>query len=124
MIRMNCASVAVLLVAAFSAHGDSSFEMTVAAGPYERINVPVRVQVPPGQIGKEKIASVTLTSPDGKAIPAQWTKPGLLAGDGGEVHFILPHLAAGKSMTLKATLSTASPANTEGFVWKDQAGHH
>jgi hypothetical protein len=30
-----------------------------------------------GQIGQERIASVTLAGTDGKQIPAQWTGPGL-----------------------------------------------
>ena len=61
MIRMPSGSIAVLLCSACSAHGASpSFEITVAAGPHERTNVPVRVRVPRGQIPNEKIASVTL----------------------------------------------------------------
>src|SRR4051812_21288181 len=110
MIRMPFGSIAVLLCSAFSAYGASpSFEITVAAGQHERTSVPVRVQVPFGQLGDEKIASVTLTGPDGKSIPAQWTKPGLIPGDGSELHFILPHLAAGDSVRLEATLSNESP---------------
>ena len=65
-----------------------------------------------GQIGNANIASVTLTGPDGKAIPAQLTKPGLIPEDGSELHFLLPHLPPGESVRLKATLSTESPAET------------
>src|SRR5262249_49806070 len=89
-----------------------------------RKNVPVSLKLPPGQIGDAKVASVTLTLPDGNDIPAQWTKPGLISGDGGEIHFILPHLAAGESVRLKATLSTDPPSGTPGFAWRDQPGHH
>jgi hypothetical protein len=125
MFRMPFGSMAVLLCSAFSASGASaSFEITVAAGRHERTNVPVRVQLPLGQIGDEKFASVTLTGPDGKSIPAQWTKPGLIPGDGSELHFILPHLAAGDSVRLEATLSTESPSSAGGFAWQDQPGHH
>ena len=114
-----------LVISAFSAHGASpSFEITVAAGPHERTNVPVRVPVPLGLIGDEKIASVTLTGPDGQSIPAQWTEPGLLSGDGDELHFILPHLAAGDSVRLRATLSTELPPSGAGFAWHDHPGHH
>jgi hypothetical protein len=102
----------------------SSFDFTVAAGRYERNNVPVRVQMPRGQIGKEQIASVTLARTDGKSIPAQWTGPGLTSSAAGELHFILPHLAAGESVRLKATLSTQSPASAGGFTWHDHPGHH
>ena len=64
------------------------------------------------------------TGPDGKSIPAQWTGPGLISGDGGELHFILPHLAAGESVRLKATLSTEPPSSAGGFAWHDHPGHH
>ena len=124
MISMRFESIAVLLCSTASALGASVFDITVAAGKYERAHVPVRVQVPPEQIGNEKIASVTLTGPDGKSIPAQWTGPGLIPGDGSEIHFILPHLAAGESVRLKVTLSTEPPASAGGFAWRDQPGHH
>jgi hypothetical protein len=79
MIRMPVGSIVVVLCLAFSVRGASTaFEITVEAGRHKRTNVPVRVQVPPGEIPNEKIASVTLTGPDGKSIPAQWTKAGLV----------------------------------------------
>src|SRR2546426_2542937 len=125
MISTPFRSIAVLLCSTSLAYGDSSvFDITVAAGQYERAHVPVRVQVPPDQIGNEKIASVTLTGPDGKSIPAQWTGPGLIPGDSSEIHFILPHLASGESVRLKVTLSTEPPASAGGFAWRDQPGHH
>ena len=100
------------------------FEITIAAGQHERKNTPVRVQVPLGQIGNEKLASVTLTGPDSKAIPAQLTKPSLILGGGSELHFILPHLLPGESVRLKATVSTDSPSSAEGFAWHDHPGDH
>jgi hypothetical protein len=125
IIKMLLGTVAVLFCSSFSASPTSTaFDMTVAAGPHERKNVPVRVQLRPGQLGDKKIASVTLTLPDGTAIPAQGTKPGLISGDGTEIHFILPHLAAGESVRLKATLSTDSPSGTRGFAWHDHPGLH
>lgn len=121
-------SIAVLLCSAFptlSAYSASpSFDIVVEAGQHQRRNVPVRVQVPVGRVSHEKIASVDLTGPDGKSIPAQWTKPGLISGGGGEVHFILPRLAAGESARLKATLLTELRPKTEGYVWHDHSGHH
>src|SRR6266550_3344033 len=112
------------LAAAVWAFADSSsFDFTVAAGRHERNNVPVRVQMPRGQIGKERIASATLAGTDGKSIPAQWTGPGLTSSAAGELHFILPHLAAGESVRLKATLSTQAPRSAGGFSWRDHAGH-
>src|SRR5207247_877991 len=123
MSRSLC--IAVYFVAIAWAFGDSSsFDFTVAAGRHERSNVPVRVQMPRGQIGKERIASVTLAGTDGKSIPAQWTGPGLTSSAAGELHFILPHLAAGESVRLKATLSTEFHSSAGGFTWHDHPGHH
>ena len=98
MIRMPFPSLAVVLCSAISAFGASStFDLTVAAGPHERQNVPVRVPVLLGRMDKEKITCVTLTGPDGKAIPAQLTRPSLISGDKSELHFIVPHLPAGEA---------------------------
>jgi len=121
-----CRCVAVYFAAvAWAALGDSSsFDLTVAAGRYERNNVPVRVPMPRGQIGKERIASATLAGTDGKPIPAQWTGPGLTSSAAGELHFVLPHLAAGESVRLKAILSTHAPSSEGGFTWQDHSGHH
>jgi hypothetical protein len=96
--------------------GDSSsFELTVAAGPHERKNVPVRVELSRGQLGKQQIASVTMARANGALLPAQWTGPSLASGAAGEVHFVLPHLAAGELIQLKATLSAQPTANTAGL---------
>lgn len=106
-------------------HGESSvLDLVVAAGPYDRRDVPVRVELPPGSGEREKIASVTLTGPDGKSIPAQWTLPGLARGDGNEVHFVLTRLAAGESVRLKLTLRSDPAPAVEGFAWRDEPGHH
>ena len=125
MNRTSFGCIAVCFAAAACAFGDSSsFDFTVAAGRHERNNVPVRVQAPRGQIGNDRVASVTLAGTDGKSMPAQWTGPGLTSSASGELHFVLPHLAAGKSVRLKATLSTQSPASARGFTWHDHPGHH
>src|SRR4029450_3618 len=87
---------------AFSA--SSSFELTVSAGEHERNQVPVRVPMPRGQIGNERITSVTLARLDGRLLPAQWTGPSLTSSAAGELHFVLPHLSAGESLRLKGTL--------------------
>src|SRR5262245_9466159 len=125
MKRLSIACIAVCFTATDWAFGaTSSFEFTVAAGRHERNNVPVRVPLPRGQIGQEPIASVSLAGADGKLIPAQWTGPGLTSNAAGELHFILPRLAAGESIRLKATLSTQPPSSGASFTWHDQLGHH
>jgi hypothetical protein len=125
MNKLSFGCLAAYWVAASGAWGaSSSLDFTVEAGRQERHNVPVRVPMPRDQIGSERIASVTLVRPDGKLIPAQWTAPSLTSAAAGELHFILPHLGAGESLRLKATLSTRSNANPGGFTWRDQPGHH
>jgi hypothetical protein len=108
----------------------TAFDITVAAGGHDRNNVPIRVPFDGDRIGVEKVASVILTGTDGKAVPAQWTGPSLFAGDKRELHFILPHLAAGESLRLVATLFPHTPgashasAKTDGFKWHDHPGDH
>jgi hypothetical protein len=108
----------------------TAFDVTVAAGRHERNNVPVRVPFDRSQFSNEKIASVLLTAPDGTSIPVQWTGPGLFAGDKNEVHFILPHLPAGQTLRLVATLLPHTPAashasaKVDRFAWHDHAGDH
>src|SRR5262245_11354890 len=108
--------VVACLAAGTGLGASTSFELTVEAGRHERKNVPVRVPISLGQIGNERIASVTLSRGDGQLLPAQWTGPSLTSTSAGELHFVLPHLGAGESLRLKATLST-QPAGAGGFVW-------
>jgi len=125
MNRFSSGCFAVYFAAISSSFADSvSFDLTVDAGRHELRNVPVRVPMTRGQIGNARIASVTLARTDGQLIPAQWTGPGLTSSAAGELHFVLPHLAAGESVRLKATLSTQPASSRGGFTWHDQPGHH
>src|SRR5215471_20611769 len=104
-----------------SAFGESpTYDVTITAGKHERKNAPVRVCLPPVAL-RDKPTAVILTGLDGKSIPAQLTEPGLLAGKDcwREAHFILPHLKAGESLRLKATLSSESAGNKDVFSWHD-----
>jgi len=110
------ALVAVLIYPSSQACGASSlFEITVAAGRHERRNVPVCVPVPAG-LAVVEMTSVSVQGPNGKIIPAQLTRAGVIAGDANEVHFIVPHLPAGESVRLKVTISSGSPPNVRGFI--------
>jgi len=100
-----------------------TFEITVDAGQFDRQNVPVCVQIADDQL-EGMMASVTLTDADGNRIPAQVTGPSLVSGQGREVHFVLPHLPAGKTLQLTAVFSSESPPNENGFVWHDHAGKY
>jgi hypothetical protein len=107
-----------------SSYGDSpTYDVKVAAGAYDRKNVPVSISLPPVSL-PDKPTAVILTDPDGKTFPAQLTEPGLLAPREcwRELHFILPHLKAGESLRFKATLSAESPPRGDAFSWRDKAG--
>src|SRR5216684_1053061 len=124
MKRAFCGSSLGLLCFLASAFAASpTYEVTIAAGAHDRKDVPVCVSIPPVSL-RAKPASVILTGPDGKTIPAQLTRPGLLAPKEtwSEIHFVLPRLLAGESLPLKATLSTESPTSGDSFSWHDHAG--
>ncbi len=126
MNRLSFGCMAVYFAAAAWAFGDSSsFDFTVAAGRDERNNVPVRIPITRAQLGDEGISSVILTHADGRGLtPAQLTGPSLTS-NAAELHFILPHLAAGESIRFKATLSSRSSSTyKEIFTWHDHPGHH
>jgi hypothetical protein len=97
--------------------------VTVSAGAHDRKNVPVCVSLP-SVSPPDKSAAAIVTGPDGKTIPAQLTRPGLLAAADSwcEIHFILPLLKAGESLRLRATLSPEAPPRREAFSWHDHAG--
>ncbi|HUT12652.1 MAG TPA: DUF6807 family protein [Thermoguttaceae bacterium] len=103
-----------------------SFELTVKAGNHDRTNVPVSVllEVAPGA------KSATLTDEAGNVLPAQITRPGVgttmmkPSPNMAELHFILPSLEKGRSVTLKGQPSNAA-APLPSFQWKnDTAAEH
>lgn len=99
--------MAVFFALASWARGVStSYEITVEAGRYERKNVPVRVPMPRNPIGTEPIQSATVAGSDGQPIPVQWTGPSLASSAAGELHFVLPHLAASVSTSNKRLKKT------------------
>ncbi len=106
-------------------------ELTVSAGKHDRVNTPVGVLVTlPSSLAE--VHSVVLKSPGGKEIIGQLTPPGLLSASGStregevrrELHFILPKLKAGESLTLQARISSSSQANVAGYAWHDQPGEY
>ena len=96
---------------------DNSLQLTVSAGRHDRTNTPVTVLIdaPAGA------QSVVLTDESGAKIPGQVTAPGLKHADAegkSELHFLVPSLAKGQSVTLTGQFSSDSPA--ESFAWVDQ----
>jgi hypothetical protein len=119
-----CGSQLAVLCFVGSTFGDSpTYDVTISAGKHDRKNVPVRISLPPVAL-REKPTTVILIDPHGKTISAQLTEPGLLAPKEcwREAPFILPHLKAGESLRLQATLSTESPPSGDTFAWHDKAG--
>lgn len=106
-------------------------QLTVFAGKHDRFNTPARVAITlPASMAE--VRSVVLKAPDGKQIVGQLTAPGLLSRPAQapkgqvrrELHFILPGLEAGKSVTLEATIRPGAQAAAEGFRWDGVAGEY
>jgi hypothetical protein len=127
MIRLVVALVAVFVLLAFQHQAgaqSAAIELTVSAGDADRQNTPVKAQV---QV-PEALAGAQLVRFEGHDFVGQLSKPGLLAptleaAKGmvvRELHFVLPELAAGKTLQLKGIVAD-SPAK-EGFVWSDTPG--
>ncbi len=100
-----------------------AYEITIRAGAYDRINVPVMISIPDFVVPAQPV-SVQLTDANGTRIPAQLTGPRLLAAKstGAEIHFILNKLNAGQSMQLKATFSNEHQLTESAYVWRDKPG--
>jgi hypothetical protein len=117
------AALAVLCLLGSAFGASPTYEVTITAGTHDRQNVPVCIPLPSVALRAEP-TTVIVTDPDGKTIPAQLTRPGLLASEeiGREIHLILPPLKTGEALQLKATLSTDLSPRGDSFSWHDQAG--
>ncbi len=98
-----------------------TIQLSVSSGSVERENVPVRVTVRlPDSLAEG--SAVTLADEDGNQLAGQITRPSLLSesknADDRELHFILPKLAAGKTLMLTATISD-QPSSSAAFVWTE-----
>jgi hypothetical protein len=120
-----------LFVAGRMSAAEMTVAFTVAAGEHDRANEPVRVPL----LVKADFANVKqakVTDADGKEVAiGQLTPPDLLSKSltagadqkQRELHFILPELKKGQTLSLKVRLSTdAKDGTADGFVWKDTAG--
>jgi hypothetical protein len=129
MKRFWMAAWLTTLLAAGPAGAAETVALTVSAGKHDRINVPVCVLLEvPAAAADWKVARIEQPG-DGKPLVGQLTRPGLLAearpaGKGrvrSELHFVLPSLKAGKTLSLRATLDedlVALPV----FAWRDTPG--
>lgn len=118
VVRLFCLLLTVSLTTALTAAGETkTLEITVSAGPVDRVQSPVCVPLSAAQ-SLAGAKSAMLLDAGGNQVPGQIAAPGLMAAKetAAELHFILPELKAGATTTLKATLSTeASPG--EAFAW-------
>jgi hypothetical protein len=128
-MRKVIAVLLTLVSPSMAAAATTKIEFTVAAGKLDRLQEPVCVvlKVPPELAAAKR---VVVEDEKGKSFAVgQMTALGLrtLAESGlknaelRELHFILPELKAGKTLTLHAVLSTDAPGPAQGpeFAWKD-----
>lgn len=113
------------LASATTRAGEQRIELTIDAGGHDRNQCPVKalIEVPAAW---NDAAAVVLADGKGQTIPAQLAAPGLLsqAKAGAamrELHFILPKLGKGESLTLVGQAATDAPA---GFAWCDTPGQY
>ena len=123
------AGLALALLFPTFVQAESTWQVTVDAGKFDRTNVPVVTLVTVSQ--DEANATIVELAGDkeqGKLV-GQLTQPGLLAkvpaGKSSELarelHFIVPALVAGETRTYQAkVLTDASPSPQ--FAWKDTPG--
>lgn len=106
--------------------GEASFKLTVAAGPHDRHDAPVKIMLPADALS-DGVKVVTLTASDGKSFLGQIAGPSLMeiARDPSQVnkpgqflHFLLPELAAGESATIELR-EGAGTIQAPPFRWED-----
>jgi hypothetical protein len=125
------AALSALLLPAGARAAGKEFDVTVAAGKTDRTNTPVCM---PLSVTKDlaKNEWATLRTPDGKVIYGQLTAPGLttesIKGEKGELrrdlHFLLPSLKAGESLTLKVDAAPELKRTPMTFAWHDKPGEY
>ncbi|WP_254512417.1 DUF6807 family protein [Anatilimnocola floriformis] len=125
-------TLAILLTALFSAvvaAADFSPEFEVVAGKVDRTGQPIRVPVVLPAEFKAAESTVTI---DGQSLPAQVTKPSLLAkpeqpaagGQNAELVFLAPAFKAGATLRGKATIKEKASGEKPTTEWKDTPGEH
>jgi hypothetical protein len=119
-------SLGVLLACAAAAGAAGhTVAFTVAAGKVDRRDEPVcvRVKLPAGVRGAHQVSVCDGT---GKQVAVGQLTPAGLVGEaegkaGDELHFILPRLAAGKSVGLRAVLDPGGAAGKQdAFAWVEK----
>lgn len=128
LIATAMAMISTTLFAAESA----TIKLTVSARAIDRVNAPVKASITLPKSFEGKKTSVALKDEAGNELIGQITAPELLAppvaaapaGVRGELHFILPKLAAGKSLALVATITETDKAPAISFSAVDKPGEY
>lgn len=128
MIRLLFVAALLSLSSLAIGAEETSLKVTIGAGKVDRENSPVAVfvQLPEGV---QHDAHVALKGEDGQELPGQLTRPGLLGQplkveEGqlvGELHFILPKLAAGTVATFTAKIGAEREETPLSFEWVDSS---
>lgn len=124
MLRYCLAAWCLLVCCTWGA--EKKVKVTIGAGEVARENSPVAMLVAL-PMALDQNAHVNVTAPDGTQMPGQITRSGLLvhplkAADGqfvGELHFIVPKLAAGESATFTASIGNTREGTPMSFRWAD-----
>jgi hypothetical protein len=128
-LLVSCAIV--VLSAVPIAGATKTWQITLAAGKYDRVNVPVQVRLSlPPEFEDAIIAQVRGPGAEG-GLPGQLAPPALLDDAPAvkdavprDLHFVVPRLKAGETATFEVKISTdASPA-AHSFRWHDTPGEY
>lgn len=126
LLLLACASISLTGMAAET----TTVKLTVAAGKFDRRNVPVRTSITLKKDWEKQALAVVLMDEEGRTLAGQITGPNLLAppvaaaaaGYRCELHFVLPKLEAGKSLAMTATVSADAKPAQDGFSLVDKPG--
>ena len=99
------------------------FKFTLAAGAYDRQNVPVQVPIQLSSL--PPAAWARIQGPGGKSWPAQITRPALATKTkAAEIVFILPQAKRGETLELTAEVQSEGAPAEPSFKWIDTSGQH
>ncbi len=125
--RTLLSSLLLVGLAASAEAATQEIRFKVSAGKHDRTHTPVVVPVKVSS-GVADVQAATLTIGKGSVLAGQVTRPGLHSDAtdplAREIHFLLPKLAAGESLEVKAVLKSGPAASAAGFAWADTRGKH
>jgi hypothetical protein len=133
MIRTSfLVSLIACMAAPALAQDTHTLSIAVAAGKYDRQQTPVKIAVSIPQALRGALI-VPLKTETGETVIGQLSTSGGLAFPAADaeqgtvrrvLHFVLPDLAAGKSLTLNGQVTLDIHMLPAAFVWKDSADGH